>query len=157
MTLADAIFSLMHLLAVLFAYGACCSQGSEVQQCRPPRRAEGDRDTDSEPDDLDALTRHYQAEAEAAKARAEGTAKRAASQNKGMAERRSDALATPLASDTKCAPLQRTPSPYACRGRSARLPGVAAGASRCWQLWGTVRAWALGGQWSAGPRHSTST
>ena len=78
-----------------------------MQQCRSPRTAEDDRDADSEPDDLDALTRHYQAEAEAAKARAEGAAKQVALQSKGMAELRSDGLATPLGSDTKYAPLQR--------------------------------------------------
>lgn len=148
----------MHLLAVLFVWRRLLQPRIRgVQQCRPPRTAEDDRDTDSEPDDLDALTRHYQAEAEAAKARAEGAAKKVALQNKGMAERRSDGLATPLASDTKYAPLQQTSDLAACPGSSARLPGVAAGASRCWQQWGTVRAWALGGQWSAGPRHSTST
>ena len=128
-----------------------------MQQCRSPRTAEDDRDADSEPDDLDALTRHYQAEAEAAKARAEGAAKKVALQNKGMAELRSDGLATPLGSDTKYAPLQRIFVPYTCPWSSARLAGIAAGAFRCWQLWGIVRARALGGLWSAGPRHLTST
>ena len=66
---------------------------------------EDDRDADSEPDDLDALTRHYQAEAEAAKARAGGPATKVALQNKGMAELRSNGLATPLGSDTKWASI----------------------------------------------------
>ena len=56
----------------------------------------GDPDTD-----LDVLTRQYEAEAEAAKAEALGEARTMVLQSRGMAERRSDALATPLSSDTK--------------------------------------------------------
>lgn len=58
----------------------------------------GDADTD-----LDALTRQYEAEAAAAKAKAVGGARRLVSEQRGMEERRADALATPLASDTRCA------------------------------------------------------
>lgn len=51
--------------------------------------------------DLEVLTRQYEAEAEAAKAEALGEARTMALQSRGMAERRSNALATPLSSDTK--------------------------------------------------------
>lgn len=95
--LAAACFTSQNLLLLPYCLATDGSLSKEFI-CRLQNNGGevGDPDTD-----LDVLTRQYEAEAEAAKAEALGEARTVALQSRGMAERRSDALATPLSSDTK--------------------------------------------------------
>ena len=119
-------------------------------------------------DELDALLDHYSVEAEAAIASAraqEAAGARPTKRAKVAAAERAqeEALAQPLAPDSKCAGggggAAGAPPAHALEGLPACLPAthLSAGVRACWRRWATSRGRGWGGRGRGAPSRSRST